>query len=241
MGKDPSFPFYAQDFLTGVMHLTMEERGVYITLLAYQWAHSKIPKKRVGLIVALSWDSVPSEVKEKFVEDDDYIWNERLEFEREKRKKFKEKQALNGKKGGRPRKSKNPNETQTQSQKKPLENESENEKEYEYEKEIEKEAVIFPFETEVFEQQWEQWKIYKAKEFRFKYKSLQSEQAALAKLNKLASDENQAIAIIHQSMENGWKGFFELKQNNGQTNNTTGIYSEDFKKRIADGLVSQDD
>ena len=32
-----------------------------------------------------------------------------------------------------------------------------------------------------------------------------------------------------------------IKSNNGQTNNTTGIYSEDFKKRIAGGLVSQDD
>tara|TARA_R110002050_G_scaffold268962_1_gene411152 strand:- start:225 stop:347 length:123 start_codon:yes stop_codon:yes gene_type:complete len=31
--KAPAFQLYAQDFLTGVMDLTMEERGVYITLL----------------------------------------------------------------------------------------------------------------------------------------------------------------------------------------------------------------
>ena len=36
--KAPAFQLYAQDFLTGVMDLTMEERGVYITLLCKQWS-----------------------------------------------------------------------------------------------------------------------------------------------------------------------------------------------------------
>ena len=37
MSKAPAFQFYAQDFLSGVMDLTMDERGLYITLLARQW------------------------------------------------------------------------------------------------------------------------------------------------------------------------------------------------------------
>jgi uncharacterized protein YdaU (DUF1376 family) len=139
MAKDPAFPFYAQDFMTGVMHLTMEERGVYITLIAYQWAHLKIPKKRLGLIVGFDWNSFSDELREKFVESGDFLLNERLEFEREKRKIFKEKQSDNGKKGGRPRKNKNPNETQTKPKQKPLENE--NEKENEYDNENEKGGV----------------------------------------------------------------------------------------------------
>lgn len=39
MGKDPSFPFYASDWLgsTKVIMMTPEERGGYIHLLAHQW------------------------------------------------------------------------------------------------------------------------------------------------------------------------------------------------------------
>lgn len=141
MSKDPAFPFYAQDFLTGVMHLTMDERGIYITLLAYQWAHGQIPIKRVGLILGLSWDSISSELKDKFKGDGDFILNERLELEREKRKNFKEKQRLNGQKGGRP---KNPNKTQTVTQKNPLEDESEKENEIVIEEVKEEETNIYP-------------------------------------------------------------------------------------------------
>ena len=99
MSKDPAFPFYAQDFLTGVMHLTMEERGMYITLLSYQWAHDKIPKKRLGLILGYGWDNISDELKCKFQVNGEFIQNERLEIEREKRRLFKIKQRENGRKG----------------------------------------------------------------------------------------------------------------------------------------------
>lgn len=217
MAKDPAFPFYAQDFMSGVMHLTMAERGVYITLLAYQWSHFKIPKKRLGLIVNLIWEDMSEELKEKFVEDGDFFFNQRLESEREKRKIFKEKQSKNGKKGGRPRIDKNPNKTQTKSQKKPLEDENENESDNESKSDNEKKGKpVFPFDSKNFKAQWDHWKIYKKTEFKFNYKSLQSEQAALNSLSKLANDEKTAIEIIHQSMSNGWKGFFEYKSNNNE-------------------------
>lgn len=135
--KDPAFPFYAQDFLTGVMHFSMEERGMYITLLAYQWAHGKIPKKRLGFILGSDWVNAWVAVGEKFIDvDEDFVANLRLEEEREKRARFKEKQVENGKRGGRKPKV-NPNESQTQSQTytqiKPLEDENEYEDEKEYE------------------------------------------------------------------------------------------------------------
>lgn len=128
--KDPAFPFYAQDFLTGVMHFSMAERGMYITLLAYQWAHGKIPKKRLGFILGSDWVDSWVAVGEKFIDiDDEFVINPRLEEEREKRARFKEKQVENGKMGGRKPKLK-PNESQTltqsESQIKPLENEYEN-------------------------------------------------------------------------------------------------------------------
>lgn len=85
---------------------------------------------------------------------------------------------------------------------------------------IKKEApntgVVFPFDSEKFKKQWNLWKDYKLKEFRFKYKTPQSEQAALIKLAELANkNEDQAILIINESFANGWKGFFKT-QNNGQ-------------------------
>ena len=74
----PAFQFYPQDFLTGVMYLTMEERGMYITLLSIQWSKNKIPKKRLGFILGIEWEEVPELVKEKFVDEGDYLINERL-------------------------------------------------------------------------------------------------------------------------------------------------------------------
>lgn len=75
--------------------------------------------------------------------------------------------------------------------------------------------IIFPFETENFKSIWQQWKNYKKTEHRFHFKSPQSEQSSLKGLAETAKgNEETAIAIIQQSMANGWKGFFELKTNN---------------------------
>lgn len=149
--KAPSFQFYAQDFLTGIMYLTNEEVGIYIKMLAKQWTDKKIPKKRLGLFVGLEWDSFSLELKGKFIDKGEYIINERLEIEREKKEKFFERQSINGKKGGRPKINKpklNPNVTQ----KKPLEDEDEKENEKEdvivYEKEeIDFEKIINIFNS----------------------------------------------------------------------------------------------
>jgi hypothetical protein len=68
-----------------------------------------------------------------------------------------------------------------------------------------------PF-SEQFLKNWNEWKLYKEKEFKFRFKSGQSEQAALSELKTMAKgDESVAIAIIQQSMAKGWKGLFELK------------------------------
>lgn len=75
-------------------------------------------------------------------------------------------------------------------------------------------APAMPWEDPEFVAQWQQWKTYKQKEFNFSYRSVQSEQAALQRLATTSSNQMQtAIAILHQSMANGWKGFFQLKQN----------------------------
>ena len=58
---------------------------------------------------------------------------------------------------------------------------------------------------------WNLWKEFRKEQFRTTYKPL-GEAAAISKLLRISNNnkENQA-KIIQQSIENGWKGLFELK------------------------------
>ena len=74
-----------------------------------------------------------------------------------------------------------------------------------------KEKVIMPFSGD-FQELWDKWKNYKRLDHKFNYKSLESEQAAINSLVDLANgNEENAKLIIMQSLANGWKGFFKLK------------------------------
>ena len=83
-----------------------------------------------------------------------------------------------------------------------------------------KEEIELPFVSEFFAEIWKAWKDYKKKEFKFTYKTNQSELAALSELTKLSNgQEDIAIKIINQSMANGWKGLFNLKEDAKGTSN----------------------
>ena len=83
--------------------------------------------------------------------------------------------------------------------------------------------ITMPFTGLEFVTSWDHWKTYKKTEFKFQYRSLQSEQAALSELASLSKgNEQTAIAIIMQSMAKGWKGFFELKNGQNGSKQTTG-------------------
>lgn len=94
-------------------------------------------------------------------------------------------------------------------------------------------GVIFPFDSEDFKKSWQLWKGYKKDEHRFNYKTPQSEQAALKKLNTLAGGiEDSAILIIHESMANGWKGFFKIEKNENGINDSTKESTRDTVERF---------
>lgn len=58
------------------------------------------------------------------------------------------------------------------------------------------------------------WLDHKKKQFKFEYKTEHSLKAAYAELVKLSgNDPDIAMQIVEQSMSNGWKGLFELKNN----------------------------
>ena len=232
--KSPAFQLYAQDFLTGVMDLTMEERGVYITLLCKQWSlynENGIPKKRLRLFLGYDWENLPEMVKNKFIDNGDYFFNERLNDTIIERIAFIKKQTINGYKGGRPSKVK----TQTKPKKTPS---IEMKKKIEVEEE--KEVVVYPYTSKEFINTWSNWKIYKAKEFKFNYRTLQSEQAALKKLLNESENEAHAVESIESAMANGWKGIYPQKiiTNGKQSNKNELSYSKEFQEELARKIQS---
>lgn len=84
------------------------------------------------------------------------------------------------------------------------------------------EEIKMPFTSENFRVLWQNWKSYRHQEFKKKYKSIQSEQAALSHLAKISGgNEQTATEIISLTIANQWQGLFELKnkQNGAYQNN----------------------
>jgi len=71
--------------------------------------------------------------------------------------------------------------------------------------------LIYPFSSEEFKTQWQLWKVYRKKKDRFQYIDSSSEQRAMNELKSISSNEQEAISVILQSIDKGWKGFFPLK------------------------------
>jgi uncharacterized phage protein (TIGR02220 family) len=98
--NDPAVLLYTSDFLTGVIDMTMEERGQYITLLCYQHQKGHIEEKTIRLLVGIASDSV----MKHFIKDEEgKYYNKRMDLEKEKRYNFVESRRENAKKGGRPK------------------------------------------------------------------------------------------------------------------------------------------
>jgi len=95
MSKDPAFLFYTNDFLTGVAELTMQERGEYITLMCLQHQKGGLTQK----IIDINTPGVSKDVMVKFKKKANGIFfNQRLEKEIIKRKKYSKKQSDRAKK-----------------------------------------------------------------------------------------------------------------------------------------------
>ena len=102
---------------------------------------------------------------------------------------------------------------------------------------VKRKGVVMPFEGKEFEEAWKNWKEYKRAEHGFKFKSPASEQASLHQLQTLSGDDAPtAIRIIGQSLANGWKGFFplkNLKNDNARTGPSDGSLIADHLRRLA--------
>ena len=74
-----------------------------------------------------------------------------------------------------------------------------------------KKEVVYPFTETEFLEMWKTW-LQERRERRYKNYTDNGEQAALHNLKKMSNDDYRtAIALIQQSIAQGWQGLFELK------------------------------
>ena len=91
--KDPAFLFYSSDFLSGTMLMSNEEVGIYIKLLCLQHQQGHL-KEDDMLNMGASL-----KIFSKFKKDEEgNYYNERLEYEANKRKAYSESRRNNRKK-----------------------------------------------------------------------------------------------------------------------------------------------
>ena len=225
MAKDPAFLFYSDNFQSGTQFFSHEQTGKYIRLLVAQHLHGHLTEKQVLFICG----TVDSEVMEKFAKDlEGKYYNKRLEIEVEKRKSFSKSRSDN-----RLGKTKKDLKKKSKSYVNHMGNGNEdgNGIEKEDKNRVKELKIVFPFNTEKFKIAWNAWKQYKKDQHKFIFKGEHSEQVALKELSEKSGHiETIAINIIQQSIANGWKGLFELKNNNNGIKNN-GI-------RNADGSVN---
>lgn len=92
MAKDPAFLFYPDHFTSGTQFLNDEQVGKYIRLLCAQHQHGHLTEKQM-MHICKSYDE---DVFLKFLKDDNGLYyNERLELEITRRRKYSESRSDN--------------------------------------------------------------------------------------------------------------------------------------------------
>lgn len=213
MAKDPAFLFYPGDYLRDTQTLSEKSQVAYDRIICEHMRNICISKKQLKFFTKRLTDDEIDELMFVLSEVEGGYQIEWVAESISKRKAYSESRRKN-RKGNNEKDMNNISKTYV----KHMENEIENENVIinGNKKENEKnEKIVFPFDDPEFTSIWQQWIKYKQEQFNFKYKSLSTEQAALMDLDKKSNhNKNTAIEIIMQSIANGWKGFFELKNNN---------------------------
>ena len=232
MAKElPYFRFTPQEWQNGDISLEgYELKGLFIDICSYYWVRdcsitiAMLEKRYSGakelLEQLLKLEIIKVDKKNEFVQIS--FLNEQFDTLSEARKRRQKAGSLGGKK-----KSSNAKAMLKQSS-------SYKDKDKDKDKNT---LAEMPFSSSEFLSIWKDWKEYKSKEFKFKFKSSQSEKSSLTQLTKISNnDEATAIKIIENSIANGWKGFFPLTQSttysqNGHSTANYGLPS-DFKIEV---------
>ena len=209
----PYFKFFSGEWLLGrISDENYRVQGLFISACSFYWhkecviTHKELSKKlgktNVKLLQECDYLQIENEhIIIKFL-DEQYS-----EFE-----DLREKRSKAGQKGGQA------SVKQRLTNDKPIVNHLEIDKEKELDIDKEKSKIIFPFDSKEFLKCWELWVKYRSQSKK-PIKGQIAAQAQLKKISDLAkNNEELAIKIIMQSIENNWQGLFELKQQHGQNN-----------------------
>lgn len=220
MAKDPAFLFYPGDWLGGTLGMSFEEKGAYIELLMLQFNRGHMTEHMIRQVVGQNWEAIRS----KFITDENGLYfNQRLEIEKENRKAFTESRRNNilGKNQYSKKEKKKAHKTKDMKGHMTTHMEDENEDENinkdldknEDQKNLAKTENSVSSQIDPFVLIWDKWKKFKKDQFRFSYKSEESEKLAKQELLNLSGGNPEiALGIVNQSMAKGYKGLFELKE-----------------------------
>jgi len=91
MGKDPAVLFYTSDFISGTLTMTYEQKGKYIILLCLQHQNGTLTEKDM-LNICGTYDK---DIFDKFINDGDDYYNQRMKDESDRRKAYSESRSKN--------------------------------------------------------------------------------------------------------------------------------------------------
>lgn len=98
MAKDPSVLFYTSDYLTGTSHFSFAEKGFYMDILCQQQQKGHLSMAFIQRIAGSEFEKLWPAIKEKFLVDSSgNFFNERMDFEIEKRRKYSDSRSNNRK------------------------------------------------------------------------------------------------------------------------------------------------
>lgn len=95
MAKDPAFLFYPNDYMGGTMGMTFEEKGAYMDLLVLQFNKGAFTIDQAKKVLNGSFERLWPVLLEKFSQEGNKFFNQRLEIEKEKRASFTESRRKN--------------------------------------------------------------------------------------------------------------------------------------------------
>ena len=209
MGKSPTFPFYASDFLTDTQTWSEVEVAVHIRLLAWSWVNGGVPMQFGPMCrISESAKKVWKTVGVKWVEAEGMYFNEKLEECREKQRIFSEKQREKSLLAVEARKAsgssvEQPTGSPTGHPAKgdPFRKRNRNT----LPEEKERAEIAWPkWAGPNTLAKWEEFKTYRLTEKKERYGSAMSEQRAVNLLGKWFTTGQQCVDAIDEAMGRGW-------------------------------------
>jgi hypothetical protein len=98
-----------------------------------------------------------------------------------------------------------------------------------------KKDIVFPFDSEDFLNNWNEWKQYKKSEHSFSYKSESTELKTIESLFKDSNgNEKLAIEMINNAIAKNWKGIYKINNDNNGKQFTRLTADEQLAKRFAE-------